>query len=425
MHIKISKRTVDALKTTGKRYIAWDTEITGFGVRISPSGGKTYTFKYRVGGGRTGRVRWGTIGKHGTLTPDQARDVARDWAACIATGGDPAGDKLERRRNPTVSELLNEYLANHVERKNKASTVKEVRRLIEKEIRPALGHLKIADATTADIARFHAARADTPYQANRARAFLAKAFKLAETWGYRPRHSNPVSDVERYPERARERYLSAAEFAALGDSLARAERGELTLTENGRTRLLNVSRYQAAAIRLLVFTGARHGEILSLRWEWLDWTARRFNLPDSKGNRRKPIMLNAPALEVLRGLDMPKDGKGYVLRGGSYTDPEVPLENLKTPWGKVRKAAGIPDVRPHDLRHSFASVMAARGDSLPVIGALLGHRDQATTARYAHLSTDPLRAASDRAGGLIAGFMKGPGGSADVVQIDLKNRSSS
>jgi len=169
----------------------------------------------------------------------------------------------------------------------------------------------------------------------------------------------------------------------------------------------------------LIFTGARRGEILGLRWEWIDWQAGRANLPDSKTGR-KPLMLPPAALEVLRGLDMPEDGKGYAIRGGDYSDPEVPLVNLKSPWGIIRTAAGLPDVRPHDLRHSFASVMVAGGASLPVIGALLGHRDVKTTARYAHLATDPLKAAADQVGGVLASHLKGHEGGAEIVPLRRK-----
>jgi integrase len=191
------------------------------------------------------------------------------------------------------------------------------------------------------------------------------------------------------------------------------------LTEGGKAKPVRVSKWAVAAIRLLIFTGARRGEILGLRWEWIDWQAGRANLPDSKTGR-KPLMLPPAALEVLKGLDQPESGKGFVIRGGDYSDPETPLVNLKDPWGIVRKAAGLDDVRPHDLRHSFASVMVAGGASLPVIGALLGHRDVKTTARYAHLATDPLRVAADQVGGVLASHLKGPEGGAEVVPLHRK-----
>jgi integrase len=153
--------------------------------------------------------------------------------------------------------------------------------------------------------------------------------------------------------------------------------------------------------------------------EWVDWQSGRANLPDSKTGR-KPLMLPPAALEVLRGLERPESGKGFVIRGGDFTDPEVPLVNLKDSWGILRKAAGLPDVRIHDLRHSFASVMVASGQSLPMIGALLGHRDVKTTSRYAHLGTDPLRVAADQVGGVLEAQLKGSEGGAEVVPLHRK-----
>lgn len=415
--IKITKRAVDALKPTGVRYVAWDTELPGFGIRVGTSGSKTYLLKYRVGGGRAARVRWGVIGQHGALTPDQARETAQRWAAEVAAGGDPAGEKIGKRLAPSVAELMAEYLERHVASQNKPSTIGYVTDLVRRIIcKDAIARLKVSDVTEADVARLLARLSRTPTTANRVRSALSKAFALAETWGYRARHTNPCTGVAKYRETARARFLSPAEFATLGDVLARAERGELEVEVDGKVKVARISLWAAAVFRLAIFTGARRGEILGLRWEWIDWQAGRANLPDSKSGR-KPLMLPPPALEVLRGLERPESGKGYVIRGGDHTDPEKPLVNVKDPWTLVRRAAGIPDVRPHDLRHSFASVMAAGGSSLPIIGALLGHKDAKTTARYAHLSTDPLRAAADQFGGVIAGHLKGPEGGAEVVSL--------
>ena len=229
-----------------------------------------------------------------------------------------------------------------------------------------------------------------------------------------------MPQVEKFPEAARERFLGPAEFAALGEVLAKAERGEaLVIDKNGKPRSVKVSLRSVAAIRLLIFTGARHSEILGLRREWIDWNAGRANLPDSKTGK-KPITQPPAALEVLRGVDMPSDGKGFVIRGGDHSDPERKLVNLKDPWGAVRGAAGLPDVRPHDLRPSFASVMAADGASLLLIGKRLGHKDVKTTGRCAPLATDPLRVAADKVGERIASQMKGQEGGAEIVPLHRK-----
>lgn len=418
--MKITKRSVDALKASETRYVAWDSDLAGFGVRVGASGSKTYVLKYRIGGGRAGRVRWGVIGAHGALTPDQAREIAQRWAGEVAAGGDPAGEKIAKRAAPTVAELLAQYLTAHVAVWNKPSTGTYVAWLVTRIIGPdPLAKRKVSDVTAADIALFHARLAKTPTTANRARAALSKAFALAETWGYRPRNSNPCTDTKLYGETGRARFLSPAEFAALGRVLAAAELGELVLGEGAARKLVRVSREAIAAIRLLIFTGARRGEILGLRWEWIDWQAGRANLPDSKSGR-KPLMLPPAALEVLRSLDRPASNTGFVIPGGDHSDPEIALQNLKRSWGVIRTAAGLGDVRMHDVRHSFASTMLAGGASLPLIGALLGHKDAKTTQRYAHWATDALRAASDQVGGVLAAQLKGPEGGAEVVPLHRK-----
>lgn len=174
------------------------------------------------------------------------------------------------------------------------------------------------------------------------------------------------------------------------------------------------------AIRLLIFTGARVGEILGLRWEYINWEASRAELPDSKTGK-KFVHLPPAAREVLQSLTQPENGKGFVIRGGrGLGDPDKPLTNIKDPWAIIRTAADLEGLRLHDLRHSFASAAIAGGMSLPMIGALLGHRDVKTTARYAHLADDPIRAAAEQVGNRISNAMKGGKGGADVVHLRQK-----
>jgi integrase len=341
------------------------------------------------------------------LTPDQARDIARRWAAEVATGGDPAETRSAQRAAPTVSELLDRYLSEHAGRKNKARTAADAERLVNKVIRPALGKLKVADVTANDVARLHGACAATPYQANRALAVLSKAFNLAELWGLRPKASNPCQDVERFAEEARERSLSAVEFAALGAALTQAERESFRLPPSqpgAPERLRRVSPQAIRAIRLLILTGARVSEILNLRWEHLNLEAGRAHLPDSKTGK-KVIQLPAPALEVIAAAERPTSGRGFVIRGKDGRDSEVPLVNIKGPWAVICEAAGLKSLRLHDLRHAFASAAVNDGLSLPIIGALLGHRETRTTQRYAHLADDPQRLAAAQVAGRIAQAM--------------------
>lgn len=415
--IKITKRTVDALKPTGKRFTLMDAQLKGFCVRVSAAGTKVYGYRYRVGGGRSGRGRWLSIGSHGTITPDQARNIAQGWASEVAAGGDPASDRDAKRIAPTVSELLDRYLSDHVDRKNKASTAKNARNQVSRYIRPMLGNLKVADVTRADISKFHSSLASTPYAANRALALLSKAFGLSEVWGLRPDHTNPCTRVERFEEKPRERFLSDQEFATLGEVLAQAETSPLHV--HGRSRPIAINPQAISAIRLLIFTGARVSEILGLRWEWINFDSQLAELPDSKTGK-KQLYLPPAAFEILRDLNCPPNGMGFVIRGGAGDNPEVPLVNIKDPWAYIRNAADLEGVRLHDLRHSFASTAVAGGMSLPMIGALLGHADVKTTARYAHLSDDPLRDAAAQIGGKISDAMLGGKGGAEIVPIRKK-----
>ena len=404
---KISKRTVDALSAKGKRYTVMDSTLKGFCVRVSAAGGKSYGFRYRAGGGRAGRARWLTIGVHGKITADQARDIAKAWAGDVARGGDPASDRDFARSVPSMEIFLDRFLSEHVRRNNKPRTQYEAARLVNRHVRPAFGSAKVSDVTRPDISRLHASLSRTPYLANRVLALLSKAFSLAEVWGYRPDHSNPCYRVQKYPEHRRERFLSASEFEVLGRVLREAAAGRLHLA--GRDQPVPINPRAILAIRLLVFTGARVSEILALRWEWINWGAGRAELPDSKTGA-KHIVLPPPALELLKAEERPANGRGYVVRGGNGRDASVPLVNLKDPWRTLRAAAGLDDVRLHDLRHSSASVAAADGLSLPLIGSLLGHSSVATTARYAHLADDPRQSAARRIGERIEAAISGGSG---------------
>lgn len=407
---RITKRTVDAAQPGPERQRIWDSEIAGFCLQVTSTGHKSYFYKYRVGGGRAGRVRWAKIGDHGVLTPDQARDTARRWAAEVATGGDPAETRSAQRAAPNVSELLDRYLQEHAGKKNKVRTAADAQRLVDKVIRPALGKFKVGDVTAGDVSRFHGAHSSTPYQANRALAVLSKAFNLAELWGLRPKGTNPCQDVQRYEEVARERSLSGAEFAALGAALAQAEREPLQLPPlqpGGPKRHRTANPQAVRAIRLLIFTGARTSEILGLRWEYLDMEAGRARLPDSKTGK-KVLQFPAPALEVLAAAERPPSDRGYVIRGRDGRDPEVPLVNIKDPWAAICEAAGLQGLRLHDLRHAFASAAVNDGLSLPIIGALLGHLETRTTQRYAHLADDPQRIAAAQVANRIASAMLAP-----------------
>ena len=387
---RISKRTVDAAKPAAIDTYVWDDELSGFGLKVTPAGRKVYLIQYRLGG-RKGRTRRVTIGHSGPVTPDQARVEAKRLLGQVAAGQDPAATRQEGKDRPLLGALLDQFLADHADAKLKKSTAGEYRRLARLYVSPGLRRKFVADVTRADIARLHLAMKDKPYQGNRTLALLSKFFNWAEQYGYRADGSNPCRHIGKYREQRHERFLSSQELARLGEALAAAE------------RLGKTSPFVIGAIRLLALTGARLSEILTLRWQDVDFDGASLRLPNSKTGK-KSIYLNPPALQVLSSLQRGADNP-YVIQGeraGAH------LVNLQKPWRRIRKAAGLDDVRIHDLRHSFASVAAASGQSLYIIGSLLGHSQPQTTSRYAHLSADPLRAANDAVGERIGSAMKLP-----------------
>jgi integrase len=375
MRGKVTKRSVEAL-TPGPdvtESVLWDSELRSFGVRVQREGVRSYVLQYRAGDQRGAPLRKLTIGRHGSpWTPETARREARRLLGAIADGADPAAARAERREAPTMADLAQRFLSEHAEAKRKPSTAAEYRRLIDKVILPALGARRVADVTRAEIAKLHHGLRDVPYQANRVLAVLSKMFNLAERWGLRPDGSNPCRHVEKFGERKRERMLSASELSRLGEALAAHDR----------------SPFVVGAVKLLIFTGARLGEILGLRWDWIDHDRGEARLPDSKSGA-KTLHLPPPALAVLAAL--PRiEGNPYVIVGHRAG---APLVNLEKPWRAIRATAGLDDVRLHDLRHAFASIAASSGLGLPIIGKILGHTQPATTARYAHLASDPVKAA--------------------------------
>lgn len=394
MRGKITKRSVDALKLAdGAEAVLWDTELKGFGVRVQHGGSKSYLLHYRAGTGRGAPLRKLTIGRHGSpWTAEMARREAKRLIGLVENGADPAADKIARREAPTIADLAARFLAEHAEAKRKGSTAEEYRRLLDRIILPVLGKRKAADVTRAEITKLHHANRAAPYQANRVLAVLSKMFNLAERWGLRPDGSNPCRHIEKFAERKRERMLSPAELARLGEALA----------------AYDGSPYTVAAVKLLVFTGARLGEVLGLKWEWIDFERGEARLPDSKTGA-KTVHLPPPALAVLAAAPR-LDGNPHVIAGAKEG---AALVNLEKPWRVIRALAGLDDVRLHDLRHAFASVAVSSGMGLPIIGKMLGHTQAATTARYAHLASDPVKAAAAAVASKIAAAMSGGSGEVD------------
>ena len=386
MHkVKLTKRSVEALEPHDKTYTVRDAELSGFSVRVYSNGRRAFFYRYRVGGGRGAPIREPKIGDFGQLTVDQARGIAKDWAAEVRRGGDPMAVRQLEREAPSMSALFDRYLSEHAAKRKKASSLRNDTRMIEKRLRPHFGSMRVKDVTRQKIRAYHTSLEATPYEANRQLALLSKVFTFAaDELEWIGRADHPVKGVQRFQERGRRRYLSEAEMARLGGALRLAERGELERS---------ISPYAIAMLRLLVLTGARHSEILELRWDEVNLDRGCLELSDSKTGA-KEVFLPPAARQLLAGLPR-QSGNPHVIVGKK---PGSHLVNVKDSWAVIRRAAALDDVRIHDLRHTFASLGARAGMSLPLIGALLGHRSPQTTARYAHLADNPLRDAAETIG---------------------------
>ena len=424
---QITKRLLDTLRPAASEHFVWDGQVAGFGVRVQTSGAMSYVVKYRAGSGRSAPTRRLTLGKVGTLTPDEARTLAKKMLGSVAHGADPAAQKAADKRASTLADVAEQFLVEHMAAKRSASSAASYRDLIERLALPDLGTRKADKVTTAEVGRLHSRLSHIPYQANRLLRVLSSLFTFAARAHVVPFGFNPCRGIEFFPEEGRERYLTTAELARIGEAIREAETVGLSyLVDSSRStakhapkeinRRTVIGPHAAAAMRLLIFTGARLREILHLEWDHVDIERGMLMLPTSKTGK-KTIVLNAPALAILNAL--PQSGN-FVIAG---TSPDKPRSDLKKPWRAVSKRAGLEGVRIHDLRHTHASVGAGSGLGLPIIGKLLGHTQSATTQRYAHLDNDPLRKASEHIANHLAAAMGEARPSAPVIDIDKVKRS--
>lgn len=408
---KISKKTVDALVCPAghDRAFLWDSAIAGFGVSALASGRKVYVVQYR----QAGRSRRFTIGEHGRLTPDQARVEAKRLLGDATRGADPIRSRKDARAVPSFRQVAESYLANHVILKRKPRTVEGYECLLRLHILPHLGAERIAGIRRRDVEALHRS-IGKPGAANRAVALVSAILNFAaaehEDLELPP---NPARRIIRNRETRRERFLSKDELARLGEALRRAETDGLPWhvdeTKLGAKHLAKpenrrrvIDPFAIAAIRLLLFTGARLREILTAKWDWVDLETGFLSLPDSKTGR-KVVFLSGVALEVLKSLPRLQSNP-YVIPGLREGQPR---SDLHLPWRAVRLAARLDGVRLHDLRHSFASTGAGAGLGLPVIGKLLGHSTPGMTHRYAHLAAGPVKRAADAIGEELVAALAG------------------
>lgn len=453
MKVRLTKRVVEGSPIGSRDRFLWDTDIPGLGCKITPKGRRVYVLQYSTRG-RTRRV---TLGRHGAdMTTEEARRRALRLRGHVADGDDPAQVRAVARAMPTVREFAGDvskgyaemraertgkdaadrsFLRDYAAIRKKLTSYQADRRNLQLYILPSIGHLRVDAVTGADVAHVQASMRDKPIQANRVLSLLGTMFNMAEALGLRAPGTNPTRHATRYAEKSRERFLSNAEIGYLGSALDAATRAG----ENASA---------IAAVRLLLLTGCRRDEIRMLRWDWVDVAASCLRLPDSKTGA-KTVPLGAPAMQLLTDQKRLNDNP-YVLPGKRRGRPFIAIQRA---WVRLREGAtvrlwadhydeqvaglvarlrarlgrdptcaecliaakaarielpvGLRDVHLHDLRHTHAAVGASSGESLLLIGKLLGHRQAATTARYAHLSDDPVRAAADRVSGRLAAALKG------------------
>ena len=383
---KITKHLVEAAEIRDKHYTITDSQIPGFGIRIMRGGTRTYVVMYRAGG----RRRRMALGHHGVTTPEQARKSAINILARVWNGEDPAANRQGGGHIITVADLAKRFDEEHIAVRLKPRTAKEYRRNVQLFIVPALGRLKVADVTRADVARLHHEFRDTPYQSNRNIEIVSKMFNLAEMWGLRSDGTNPCRHVKKYKEEKRERYLNAAELGRLGEVLRQCEQEGIESTS-----VINL-------IRLLMLTGCRLSEIQTLKWDYVDLDNEVLRLPDSKTGA-KIVHIDGAAARTLSGIER-LDDNPWVITGKL---PHTHWQEPQRPWRRIRAHAGLDDVRIHDLRHTFASVAVSGGQDLPIIGKMLGHTQVQTTARYAHLATDPVKQATADVSASIEAALEG------------------
>jgi len=387
---KLTKRTVDAAKPRDREYILWDDDISGFGLRVTAKGSKSFVFRYRAGHGRQAPVRKPTIGRYGDLTVDQARKIAKDWSATVTQGGDPSQARRDVAAAPTLQALFDDYLERHAKPHKREKSWKQDVSNFENHVPECLRRKKVAEITTLDIVGVHQAMRNTSTQANRVLAMLHTVFSMGITWGWCT--TNPCRGVRRYHEENRERCLTPEElksFLSALDSYANT------------TVRKEIARKVTNALRLLLLTGARRNEVMSASWDQFDLKAGVWTKPSAHTKQKKlhRVPLSEPALELLTIMRQECDGEGYLFPAHQGTRGY--LSDPRKSWQAILELAKLEDFRIHDLRHSFASFLAGSGQSLVVIGQLLGHTQAQTTHRYAHLLDDPLRAATDYVGSLV------------------------
>ena len=391
--MKLTKKAIDGFAYQGKestRDVRWDDAIPGFGLRIYPTGRKSFVLSYRY----AGRKRFMTLGNYGVFTLEQARTMARKELGSVADGGDPLEDRNKATHGKTMKNLCAEYWKQQGQYKRSS---RDDKRHIDKYIIPRMGNRQIKSITRSDIAKLHFDISQhAPIQANRLLSLVNRMFNLAKVWGMASdTAANPAFGIPKNPEKKRDRWVSPDELPKLTQAIDQ-----------------EANIYARAALWMFLLTGARKSELLASKWEDVDWSRKELRFPETKAGRVHYVPLTSPALTVLKNLSK-EDGNPYVFPGhrrGRH------LVNISKPWDRVRKAAGVEDVRLHDLRRTVGSWLAQSGNSLHLIGRILNHSNQSTTAVYARFGQDVVADALEAHGKHIMA-VAGKAPTTEVVDI--------
>ena len=377
---KLSKKFIESIPLpSNKETFYWDSEIKGFGIKVYPTGKKAYVLQYRNLNGQSKRL---TLGYHGQISTDQARELAKINLGHVSFGKDPAQIKKQGKvKKDSFDDLVKHYLYEHAKEHKRPKSINEDKKLLFKYIQPFFKDSELSQVDSKSITALHRKHKDTPYQANRMLALLSKMFSLAVNWGWADK--NPVIGVPRYPEEKRERWLQDEELDRLWKVLD------------------HYNDYPPAnVIKMLILTGARKGEALNATWEQFDFKRGVWIKPShlTKQKKTEHVPLSEEVLEFL--LQIKEHSQSQYLFPGRRGDE--PLVDVKRFWTKIIDEANIKNLRIHDLRHTYASHLVSSGLSLSIVGRLLGHSNPNTTQRYAHLADQVLRDATN----LFAGKLK-------------------
>jgi integrase len=378
---KLTKAVIDNNVAKESHYFVWDTEIKGFGCQILKGGKKTYAFYYRSP--LTKKKACIKIGCHGNITVDFARNKAKALSAAVASGTDPREQKkeklIEERQSVLFSDFFDVFKEKHITKAYKGKGTYNNMSISRLYILPWFAEKKLEEISSRDIRQFLDSLSHISRTANLCFSLLRVAFGKAKEWEYLSPNSNPCKGVRKYKENRKQRFLTDLELAKLEQSLTQQEKEQ------------KASYCTVNAIRMLLYTGCREGEILNLKWENIHIKDHFAYVDDTKtGEDARP--LNQKALNVLTSMK-PKEGNPYIFYGKV---PGKPLAEIKTAWKTILKRAGIKNFRLHDLRHSFASFALKKGVDLYTVSKLLGHKNIATTTRYAHLELDHLKEATNK-----------------------------